>query len=80
MEAWEAEGRAQPLEGRTLSPSTPFVLSDASESLFNAVLRNWTVQACHECRMVLAAPGLYTIAAVRRLALFVWLACQEIKP
>lgn len=46
-------------------PPSPFVLAEANPGLFTAVLSNWTWQECSDCRMVLAAPGVYPINEVR---------------
>lgn len=54
------------ISGRiSVVPPSPFVLAEANPGLFTAVLYNWTRQACSDCRMVLAAPGVYPINEVR---------------
>lgn len=54
---------------RTLDPLTPFVISEANAPLFQSVLTNWSAQACHDCRMVLAAPGVFTLPEVGKACL-----------
>lgn len=49
-----------------VEPPSPFVLTDANAVLFSAVLSNWTRQECGDCRMVLAAPGVYPVNEARQ--------------
>lgn len=71
--AWQQQGQEEQEERQDpippplfpVDPASPFVLTDANAGLFGAVLYNWTWQGCRDCRMVLAAPGVYPIDEAR---------------